>query len=532
MTIERLKEAVRTDDVAGVKAALPGVELKDIAAQLILAARRGKAEIVTICLQQGLEPEQLNDVDESGMTALIHAAENGHVEVVKVLVSALTPEQIGGLIHNRTPLICAVLGGHQDVVQELVRHLTPEQICAVNMFNVSALRMAVMLGCSAVVQALLAKNLSPDQINALDPKDGTHLMRAAAGGKLGVVQAFLAVLSPEQVNVANRDGKTALELAIAAKHIKVAMLILSKVGQQPKSVGRAARQIHSCDMSKFSGNIIDLDLGLFTLDQVRDLKERVLTGGCTMMLNYLPGQTPDLDLGHQQFLDVCQSMQVFAPFFKKYKKHTTEGGGAAAETKETEVAMPSAAATLFELSCWAQREARTVALRFGKKSNAYRMWRTLVACHSYTIQTCAGDAVTLLMPRNDFELLQSQDSFTLSGLRQLFAKSPTFKRLGPDVAAAFEKIIKPKKGETSANTVVHMSHTVLCYDARPDQTVGVSADTHNQGGGGAAPSIVNALGGSTDEAEVQATHQGADAGLGADTGDHEHQGSTIGLVNK
>ncbi|KAI9226402.1 MAG: ankyrin repeat-containing domain protein [Piptocephalis tieghemiana] len=92
----------------------------ELVTEFVLSARYGDVEDITQLLKENpeLSPAATN---ASGQTALHMAAANGHLDVAKVLVNHLTPEQLD--IQNEggnTALHWAALNGHLDLVKLLV----------------------------------------------------------------------------------------------------------------------------------------------------------------------------------------------------------------------------------------------------------------------------------------------------------------------------------------------------------------------------------------------------------------------------
>ncbi len=62
----------------------------------------------------------INTQDELGLTPLSHAAENGHENVVRLLLGRPTIEPDKADFENRTPLAYAAGGGHEGVMRLLL----------------------------------------------------------------------------------------------------------------------------------------------------------------------------------------------------------------------------------------------------------------------------------------------------------------------------------------------------------------------------------------------------------------------------
>src|SRR5579864_3483202 len=143
--------------------------------------------------------------DQTGQTALMKAAANGHLEVVKALVNRADPNRRDR--HGKTALMLAAAGGHAQMVEYLasLAQLTTEKILTADKDNKTALDLATAAGHKNVVlalrQALLVKASGEGQLalvrSVLDSKEfpepnAAEGMKAAArNGAILVVRYFM-----------------------------------------------------------------------------------------------------------------------------------------------------------------------------------------------------------------------------------------------------------------------------------------------------------------------------------------------------
>ena len=150
---------------------------------LFEAIERGDTGSVWQQVQQGIRFDQTDESTE--LTPLGLAAEAGHVEIVRTLLSAGANPDLGGAT---TPLEAAVVGGHHEVVQ-------------------------VLLNQRADVNKAVEEGFTP-------------LMTAATTGDLELVQMLLNAGARPQAK--NEDGDTAATLAEDAGYLGVAAFLRAR----------------------------------------------------------------------------------------------------------------------------------------------------------------------------------------------------------------------------------------------------------------------------------------------------------------
>lgn len=116
------------------------------------------------------------------MQALIDAAGAGLLNRVEKLLAAGVPANSVDVDGN-SPLICAAEEGHEDVVHLLLQHKA--DVLVRNVESESALHVAAWNGHTAVVEALLAAGAGAS-VNQPGPSDETPLLLAADGGYVQV----------------------------------------------------------------------------------------------------------------------------------------------------------------------------------------------------------------------------------------------------------------------------------------------------------------------------------------------------------
>ena len=208
-------------DIAGKKTAL------------MLAAERGHIEVVELLLTESamqnekatgrLVPKAntLESYDENVKTALMLAAEQGHAEVVKILLQAGADMESCHLQGDRkTALMLAVERGHAEVVKALLK--AGANMKARDKDGNTALTTAIEKGHAEVVKALLNAGVNTE---ARDKHGNTALISAVEKRSAEVVKALLD--AGVNTEARDKDGKTALILAAEQGHAEMVKALLN-----------------------------------------------------------------------------------------------------------------------------------------------------------------------------------------------------------------------------------------------------------------------------------------------------------------
>ena len=161
-----------------------GINPREYDDTLRSAAEKGEAHLITLLLSAGAD---VNGADDCSNTPLICAAQNGHSECVRLLLSAPgidinKPDQYGF-----TPLSEAAFNGHTE--------------------------------CADLIRA--ACGISPQ-------KDNSSLYAAAHDGEAEQVRRLLA--AGADVNMADENGRTPLHFAANLGHVECLKLLLAAPG--------------------------------------------------------------------------------------------------------------------------------------------------------------------------------------------------------------------------------------------------------------------------------------------------------------
>jgi ankyrin repeat protein len=194
--------------------------LKPREKEFVDAATSGDVSRVRELLERGVPVDVLDNRDAPmGKTALMHAAKNGHLDVVKVLLEASAnvsakdkavptfPE----ITHAHQPLHYAAMGGNLGVINSLLA--ASADVNALNTFGNTPLNVAIQHGHLGAVRVLLGRgaklNFAPKKKRYFPP-----LCVAASAKQLEIFRELLK--AGADVNAANPLNQTPLNCAAAA----------------------------------------------------------------------------------------------------------------------------------------------------------------------------------------------------------------------------------------------------------------------------------------------------------------------------
>ncbi|KAL7198680.1 hypothetical protein ACSBR2_021063 [Camellia fascicularis] len=169
-------------------------------------------------VENGANPNMAND---KGFIALHYAAERGHKEFLRLLISK--GAEVDANSDSGTPLQCAAAKGRKEAVKILLdRNANPNSVCH-HIFT--PLVVSILAGSFECTSLLLKAGANPN----LGSRGQTPLTIAVCEGETEVIKCLLkAGANP---NVTNLDGLTPLELAALHGNHELVMMLLPRTSQ-------------------------------------------------------------------------------------------------------------------------------------------------------------------------------------------------------------------------------------------------------------------------------------------------------------
>jgi ankyrin repeat protein len=206
----------------------------------MLACEKGHLEVVEMLVEarKGLG---LEETDHIGMTALHHAAYEGHKNIVAFLLSkgvqANTWDE-----HDSTPFMGACAHGRLEVVQILHGVTEGQGLQERGGFGRTALHEAARAGHKEVVAFLLLKGA---EANSRDAVGATPFILACGSGALEVVQMLLEATEGQGLEDRDNNGETALHWAATGE--VVAFLLNKGLDATTKDADQDTPLMNACD---------------------------------------------------------------------------------------------------------------------------------------------------------------------------------------------------------------------------------------------------------------------------------------------
>uniref|UniRef100_A0A0G4HYK4 Uncharacterized protein n=1 Tax=Chromera velia CCMP2878 TaxID=1169474 RepID=A0A0G4HYK4_9ALVE len=194
------------------------------------ASRKGDLLKVKHIIEGARGKLNLDWQDKIGKTALSLASENGHTDIVRLLVDAKANVDMEDKTSKKTALIWASENGHTDIVRLLV-----DAKANVDMQNKNSKKTALLWasdnGHTDIVRLLVDAKANVDM---QDQSGKTALMCASLAGHTDVVR--LLVDAKASVDMQDKKGNSVLMLAIQKENVEMVEYLLARPGSATQTV--------------------------------------------------------------------------------------------------------------------------------------------------------------------------------------------------------------------------------------------------------------------------------------------------------
>ena len=188
------------------------------------AAQNGHHEVVELLLQNGASTNITHDGPYFRIPALNLAAENGQYKVVEMLIeNGANVNAVDGTYLNHHPLLYATRKGHLNIVELLLQN--GANVNATNRYNETSLHIASENGYAEIAKLLLGYKIDINAKESL-PKDGSETaLHKAARGRYDQIVEILAQNGAD-LDAKNGHQQTPLHLVSTYGYPETAKLLL------------------------------------------------------------------------------------------------------------------------------------------------------------------------------------------------------------------------------------------------------------------------------------------------------------------
>jgi ankyrin repeat protein len=220
MSDAKLIDAVRSNDLNQVRTLLNNGANPNASGgmtALMYAAQNGHLETAKLLIDKGADV----NAKDYGMTALMYAAQNGHLEIANLLIDEGADVNAQERDEGMTALMCAAQNGHLKTAKLLI--YKGADVNAQDDDGMTALMYAAQNGHLEIAKLLIDKGAD---VNAQDRIGMTALMYASKEGNLEVVKTLIE--NGADYKIKSDEGKTALDLSKDKEFFEAFLLLLSR----------------------------------------------------------------------------------------------------------------------------------------------------------------------------------------------------------------------------------------------------------------------------------------------------------------
>ncbi len=190
--------------------------------ELVIAAKNGNKAVVQELMAAGAYVNSKDISDKQDKTALMFAAEYGHLEVVIELIKDIKVELNLQNNHGMTALMLAIQNGHVKIAIKLLEDARSE-INLQDTYGRSALMLAAQYNYLEVVTKLMKE--AKAEVNLQDKGGMTALMRAASNLNSKLINALR--ISKTQINLQDDRAWAAHMSTVYRVHLEVLNVLIA-----------------------------------------------------------------------------------------------------------------------------------------------------------------------------------------------------------------------------------------------------------------------------------------------------------------
>ena len=256
----------------------------------------------------------IDEVDQEGCTALIHATSAGHADMVELLLTASPPANVNLQDANakQTALHKAAVFGFAEIAERLLK--AGADLSLVDYEGMTALHRCSIRGHMAVAKAIAARPQCATILNLQDDKLSTALLRACTHGYVKPEYVdYLCSLPGIDLNKTDDKGKTALMRAVDHDEEKIVQaLIKAKANVHARNAnGRTALLLAVlCAIEYYTED--DVSVGVDIMKQLLDAgsdPNAVDKNNCNVLILACIENRTDLmqgtDVSYKRFRAIC-----------------------------------------------------------------------------------------------------------------------------------------------------------------------------------------------------------------------------------